>query len=739
MLTIYKSAVFTAFTFASALLMATSAAAQLSAPSTAAIVKLGHSKHGSAFDEGPRQQAKLLSGLGSIHFPITTSNPLAQRFFDQGINYLYSFEYFEAERSFRQAVMLDPDCAMAYWGLAEANEDRGKEFLKLAKARRSKATDREQRYIDAKAIELADTTDEKKQKGDYVHELEQLTMLYPDDLEAKVMLAWAMPRESEKSSHRMGIDALLREVIAKNPKHPAAHHYRIHLWDGPDATYALDSCKAYPAIASNIGHAQHMPGHIYAQLGMWDEAAYAMDAAARAERRYFYDRHQLPFDSWNYAHDMHYLTANLGYLGRIADGEKLAQELIDVPRDAAANDNVNGDAVNQGRFAMMRMRLRGERWQEILSDTEQAGDKPEQKSWPLYMKAMAHCALGDTQTATKELAEIEKLKASGSPMECIVLEIKGRLALANGKTAFGLETLKKAVDIEKEKFAYSDPSSYPRPLYEVFAQACMSAGKWGDAETTLRAGLKHEAHNGFALCLLLETLEHEGKNTDAQLVDEELVNIWKHADPDLPALKRLRSALELMHASCKASNSFSTPYRAPSSLTRIGPDSWRPFPAPNITLMDRDGKNVSLSKYRGHNLIVINYLGSACAKCMEQLNTVSGFLDAFNKLNTTIIGVSPDSTSLLHDFLKAKANYPIALYSDPQSSAAMKLKVYDEFEDFALHAVVLIDRDGHIWWTHGGNDPYKDFEFLKKEVARMNAWQDRQNIHAASDSHEKHS
>lgn len=732
----YRSTTIIPFIIVALSLLKSGALAQQPAPSSSAIANLGHSKHGSAFDEGPRQQAKLVSGLGSVHFPITTSNPLAQRFFDQGINYLYSFEYFEAERSFRQAVMLDPDCAMAYWGLAESNEDRSKEFLKLAQARRSKVTDREQRYIDAKAIELADTKDEKKQKGDYVHALEQLTMLYPEDLEAKVKLAWAMPRESEKSSHRMGIDALLREVISKNPKHPAAHHYRIHLWDGPDAAYALDSCRAYPAIAPNIGHAQHMPGHIYAQLGMWDEAAYAMDAAARVERRYFYDKHQLPFDSWNYAHDMHYLTANLGYLGRIAEGEKLAQELIDVPRDILANNSADGDAAGQGRFAMMRMRLRGERWQEILSDTVTTGDSPEQKSWRLYTQAIAHVSLGDPQSATKELAEIEKLKATGDAMDCIVLELKGRLALASGKTDIGLETLKKAVNIEKDKFAYSDPSSYPRPLYEVLAQAYMTAGRWSDAETTLRAGLKHEAHNGFALCLLLETLSHQGKMAEVQNVDDELVSIWKHADSDLPALKRLRSALDLLHVSCKVSKSFSSPYRSPGSLTRLGPNTWRPFPAPQLELLDRDGKKEKLSKFRGRNLLVINYLGAACAKCMEQLNTVSGFQDAFKKLNTAIIGVSPDSTSLLQSFLKTNANYPITLYSDPQSVAAKKLKIYDEFEDIALHAVVLLDRDGNIWWSHCGNGPFKDFEFLKKEVARMNAWQDRQNIHSASDNHE---
>src|SRR5579862_5612782 len=127
---------------------ATSTAAAATPP-----IQPGHSLHGSAFDEGPRQRAKLMRGYGTVHFPITTSNPEAQRFFDQGINQLYSFFYFEAERSFRTAAMLDPDCAMAYWGLARSDHsDRRKAFLTLAQQKMAKATDRERRYIEAECI-----------------------------------------------------------------------------------------------------------------------------------------------------------------------------------------------------------------------------------------------------------------------------------------------------------------------------------------------------------------------------------------------------------------------------------------------------------------------------------------------------------------------------------------------------------------------------------------------------------
>src|SRR6478752_5678971 len=85
----------------------------------------GHSYHGEVFDEGPRQKAYLMTGMPKIHFPVTTKSTEAQAFVEQGVGQLHGFWYYEAERSFRQAAMIDKDCAMAYWGMAQANIDNG--------------------------------------------------------------------------------------------------------------------------------------------------------------------------------------------------------------------------------------------------------------------------------------------------------------------------------------------------------------------------------------------------------------------------------------------------------------------------------------------------------------------------------------------------------------------------------------------------------------------------------------
>ena len=114
-------------------------------------VLAGHSFHGEAFNEGPRQGAYLMGGTGDVSFPVTTDVVEAQAFFDQGIGQLHGFWYFEAERSFRQVAKLDPDCAMAYWGMAMANfgnEKRATEFIQEAVERKEKASRREQLWID---------------------------------------------------------------------------------------------------------------------------------------------------------------------------------------------------------------------------------------------------------------------------------------------------------------------------------------------------------------------------------------------------------------------------------------------------------------------------------------------------------------------------------------------------------------------------------------------------------------
>ena len=210
----------------------------------------GHSFHGEAFNEGPRQSAYLMKGMGRVRFPVTTDSQEAQLFFTQGVAQLHGFWYFEAERSFRQAAMLDPDCAMAYWGMAVANRnntERAKKFIEEAKKRRDKADKREKLWIDSEVNYWADTKKaEKDRRKKMVRDLETIIYDYPDDIEAKAFLAvwlWQSAYKGLSISSHMTVNLLIQDVLDVEPMHPC-HHFRIHLWDNEKPERALASAAA---------------------------------------------------------------------------------------------------------------------------------------------------------------------------------------------------------------------------------------------------------------------------------------------------------------------------------------------------------------------------------------------------------------------------------------------------------------------------------------------------------------
>ncbi len=234
----------------------------------------GHSMHGETFNEGPRQAAYLMEGMSNIEFDVSTSNGDAKKFFRQGVAQLHGFWYYEAERSFRQTASLDPNCAMAYWGMALANVNnrkRAEGFVEQAVKRRDSASDREKMYIDAAAKRFREKADGKKPSKKeiaeaYTRSLEEIVLKYPEDTEAKAFLAlqlWENERNDLPIVSHVAINAVLQEVFDKNPMHPA-HHYRIHLWDkrGPAQPSPAPPCAGQAcqgSLTCGICRATHIP------------------------------------------------------------------------------------------------------------------------------------------------------------------------------------------------------------------------------------------------------------------------------------------------------------------------------------------------------------------------------------------------------------------------------------------------------------------------------------------------
>ncbi|MEO7454146.1 MAG: hypothetical protein ABIV13_05220, partial [Fimbriimonadales bacterium] len=321
----------------------------------------GHAHMGSAFDSGMRTRPKKLEGIGVAPFTITAKTPEVQQWFNQGNALLHSFWWEESERAFRWCLKLDPDCAMAYWGLAQGGfnwfsangtattnkNDRHRLFLDEAIKRKQLVSDRERMFIEA--WERAFAPGQRRPSAILREDLQKIVNKYPDEVEAKALLAFY----SVGGGANDQAQKLIEKVWEKSPDHPGAHHAAIHLWDFVAPTKALASCKAYGTLAPKIGHALHMPGHAYSKMGMWHEAGRAMDAATRTELFYMNDRLALPHESWNYSHNRNYLCYIQEHLGMADASIRGAWEMINAPTDPDGN-NENNAGFSEGMTALIR-------------------------------------------------------------------------------------------------------------------------------------------------------------------------------------------------------------------------------------------------------------------------------------------------------------------------------------------------------------------------------------------------
>ena len=224
--------------------------------------------------------------LGTVHFE-TSCNPEAQKLFDHGMLYQHSFWYRASQNVFEDALKADPECGIAYWGIALSllwnphipppakNLAEGAAALAKAKTIGAK-TQRERDYIDALSAMYADydKVDHRTRMQAYVKAMEQLAQRYPNDDEAQIYYALALnisasPADKTYANQLKGA-AILELIATRQPEHPGIAHYLIHLYDYPAiAEKGLEAARRYAKIAPAAAHALHMPSHIFTRFGYW--------------------------------------------------------------------------------------------------------------------------------------------------------------------------------------------------------------------------------------------------------------------------------------------------------------------------------------------------------------------------------------------------------------------------------------------------------------------------------------
>ena len=648
----------------------------------------GHSYHGEVFNEGPRQAAVLIEGTGQVIFPVTTSSKKAQLFFEQGVGQLHGYWDFEAERSFRQAARLDPDCAMAYWGMALANfknTKRAKGFVDEAAKRRGKVSPREQLWIDGLAAYFKDPkADEKKRRLDLVKSLERLCEKFPNDAEPKAFLLRQIYQNSRAkipvSSH-YAADLLGKEIFSLNSDHPA-HHYVIHLWDRERPGNALRSSEILGAAAPGIAHMWHMPGHIYSRLQRYREAAWQQEASARVDHAHMIKFQLLPDQIHNFAHNNEWLIRNLIFLGRMRDATDLANNMISLPRkpafkkkDDEGSYNPGGSSWQFGRQRLLDTYFQFEQWEALLDLEKTRGFVPEDKflnKLDLQKRfAVARFETGDSEGGNRILKEIEsQLTAEKSKRDKAVAgaEKKARASrkkekeIESAKAAARKNFAKKIGDLEsvyEELTVYVSLAESPPNLERAavllpklrkvektrHAGLWMRAGNHEKAAATAAEGVKAGKNQVLPLAVQVEILYATGKKPEARKAFEQLRTAACEADFDLPALQRLASiAREFgFPRDWRIRKNLPDGSRPRPDLDSLGPFRWSPPRAPDFALPDSQGKKHLLSQRRGKPTLLIFYLGKGCSHCMEQLNKFAPAKEKFARAGIDILAISTDT------------------------------------------------------------------------------------------------
>lgn len=515
--------------------------------------------------QAPSGKAELIAGYGDVRMKVTTKSSEAQRFFDQGLSLLHSFWFYEADKSFERAAQLDPECAMAQWGIAMAsvNDERRDVALKRAKELAAGVSEHERLYIEAVDARYNGEKSNVQNNGflgaseSYRTNLRKIVARYPDDLEAKLFLALASmsgyKRDGTPEPGTVEAIALLQLVIARSPKHLAAHHYMIHATEsGPRPQDGVPSADIYGTLAPKVGHAVHMPGHTYVHVDRWDDASRAFEGSAAVDREWIRaNKEKSDHAAGPYGHNVHFLAMVYGYQGRYQDAVRASRELLSLDENP---EEVKSRTVFEGRLAMLRTLVRFEKWDEILNTRMLPEEGPFEvfKAWRYYAQAVSRIGMRDAVAAQSQLEVLEREvawlkdrfeKSKDRPqngrqsmqlraLKVAPLDVKARLLALQGRADEAIATAREAIEAEIS-LGYSEPPLYPVPMQEVAGNIALSLRRWEDALGFFTQALERDPGSGRAYLGLSQAQKALGRHDDARRSHQHFLEAWAKADKDL--------------------------------------------------------------------------------------------------------------------------------------------------------------------------------------------------------------
>lgn len=515
--------------------------------------------------------APPLLQLGAHTLSISSSLPLAQRYFDQGLANVYAFNHAKAIRDFAYAAKLDPRCAICSWGVALAhgpninmpmdadNARAAWAALQEARARAQYASALERELIEALATRYAADAPAERAALDraYADAMIALQAKRPENVDLAVLTAEAImdltpwdywderlqPRELTPK-----VAELLAFAMERSPEHLGALHYWIHLQELPAPEKAEAAADRLLPLAPDAGHLVHMPSHIYYRVGRYQDAVTSNLSGARADETLFAlcGPNQYPiYSALYYPHNVHFITVSAAAQGASSRAIAEARRLAMVSKDKLALFPPVEDFLTLPDLMLVRFG----KWDAILAEPAPPAERVYQTGIWHFARGMAFTRLGRHAEAEAELEAVRDaaadprasaLNANGGTTNTAVLlsvagdQLEGELAAAKGDVAGALDALGAAVE-RQDGIRYTEPPPWFMPTRQALGAVLLQAGRAGEAESVYREDLRHYPKNGWSLYGLAQALHAQGKATEAAAVENGFAQAWKHADVKLTA------------------------------------------------------------------------------------------------------------------------------------------------------------------------------------------------------------
>ncbi len=514
----------------------------------------------------------LFDNLGS-QTRIASTDPQAQRYFDQGLRLTYGFNHQAAGFAFAEAARRDPDCAMCVWGQAlvlgpNINLPMPPEaaapahaFAQRALTMKDKApTPADRALIEALALRYAAAAPADRKPLDlaYANAMREVARRFPDDDDAATLFAeslmdlspWAYWRpDGSPNEHAEEIVATLERVLARSPEHTGAIHYYIH---AVEASHGPQRAEPYAdrlaALAPGAGHLVHMPAHIYIRVGRYHDATVINLAATRADEIFlsYCSGSNGVYPLGYVPHNWHFASMSAGLEGASAMAMNAAE------RTAQRTDRAQLEALPFMQHFLLTplyTQVRFGRWDDILAADAPPADLPYPRAIWRFARGMARLRSGDRTAAATELEALQAAakdptlaqtapSTSSNRADALVkiagALLRGELALAQRRPREAIAALRTAAAME-DGLAYTEPADWPLPIRPYLGAALLAAKRPREAERAFAEDLKAYPDNGWSLTGLAQAQRAQGRTTLAEATEARRAKAWQWADVKLTA------------------------------------------------------------------------------------------------------------------------------------------------------------------------------------------------------------